>query len=118
MKKPTNEEILKAITKAHEQQDRMLTIQEKQAQLLEVLKNKVEHLEGLDLSKYLKKEDEVDAVIDKRIASLLEISTQLRRLNSIKRDSIIDYLSKKSSVGKTDLNKVIDSFERYLERLL
>ena len=118
MKRATNEEIMKAVEKAHEFQERIITVQEQQAQVLESLKEKVEHIEGLDLSKYLKKDEEVDAVIDNRIASLLEISTQLRKLNSIKRDSILDYLSKKSGVGKTNLNKVIDAFETYLERLL
>ena len=85
---------------------------------LEVIKDKINELEGLDLYKYLKNEEEVDEVIDKRIASLLEITNQLKKLYPVKKEAIMDYLSKKSGVGKTKLEKVVKTFEYYLEKLI
>jgi len=81
-------------------------------------KERIEKLEGLDLSKYLKREDEVDEIIDKRIANLLEISSKLKGLNFHKREAIIEYLAKKAGVSKGNLNKVIETFEKYLDKIL
>jgi len=75
-------------------------------------------IEGLDLSKYLKEENESDEVIDERIANLLEIANKLHNLNKYKRDAILDYMAKKSKVNKTDIKKVVEAFEQYLEKLL
>ena len=99
-------------------QERIIKTQEEQAQRIKVLAEKTEKLEGLDLSKYLKNEDEVDEVIDKRIASLLEITNQLHGLNKYKQEAIYDFLAKKSSVNKTNLKAVVIAFDKYLEDLL
>ena len=99
------------IKKVMEQQERILQIQEQQAE-------KIKHLEGLDLVKNFQKEGETDEVIDKRVANLLELANKLKGLNGYKKDAIFDYLSKKSGVRKTDLVNVVRTFESYLEDLL
>jgi len=87
---------------------------------IEEFEKRLGQLEGLDLSKYLvdKGELPIDEVVDTRIANLLQICHSIRDLNEYKRDAIISYLAKKAGISKTNLMKVIATFEKYLEELL
>lgn len=105
------------IEKMMEHNERLIEIQKKMSHKIGVLEERIEDLEGLDVTKYLKDEMERDEVVDERIANLLQIANQLRSLNTYKRDAILDYLSKKAGIGKTDLTKVIKAFEKYLDKI-
>lgn len=85
---------------------------------LNILEGKIETIEGLDLSKYLKGEMEKDEVVDERITNLLKLAFSLRKLNQYKRDAVFDYLAKKSGIGKSKLIRVVETFENYLEDLI
>ena len=101
-----------------EHNERLIKILEELQSKVAYLEERMQTLEGLDIAKYMKNKEEQDEVIDERIANLLEIANKLRTLNTYKRDAIIDYLAKKSGIGKTKLEKVIKTFEMYLENLL
>lgn len=87
-------------------------------QQITFLENRLEKLEGLDVSKYLKDGDEIEEKVDERIANLLELAHSLNDLNKHQREATLDYLSKKSKVNKTELKKVVEAFETYLEKLI
>ena len=108
----------KEISRLLEHQERLIETVEELTKKLSVLDEKIKKLEGLDLVKYLKDENEIDEVIDQRIANLLEIANKLRTLNQYKQEAIIEYLAKRSGTTKTNLRKVIGVFEEYLEKLL
>ena len=121
MEENDRKELKQVIGKAENIIGRLEVLQEQVSKEKVEIKNiqdRLKVVEGLDLARYLKEETDIDEVIDKRIANLLEIATQLKGLNDYKRDSIMDYLSKKSGTSKTKLNAVIRAFEMYLDKLL
>jgi len=108
----------KIIEELINKQDRILKIVEKTIE-------RVEKLERLDLKKALVKSEEINLpeqeknrIVAKRVEDILLTVKTLDVLNSVQRDAIIDYLAKKSGVGKTAIKDFLWAGKTYLDRLV